>query len=67
MGNAFNFSFWNPTGHYKLNLQHPIEREVAMMIIVINKEANRRILAGEMSDKSQMGNKSCMRNERYNS
>jgi len=26
MGNAFNFNFWNPNGHYELNLANQVER-----------------------------------------
>lgn len=67
MGSAFMFNYWNANGHYELNLANPVEREVAVTLIVVNKEAGKRIAAGESADRSQMGNKSCFRNERFNS
>lgn len=63
---AFFFNFWNPNGHYELNLANEIERDIAITLIVMNKEASRVILAGERPDRSQMGNKSCFRNEKLN-
>jgi hypothetical protein len=66
MGTAYFFSFWNPTGHYSLNLAKRVEREVAMTILVLNKEAGKRITAGEKVDRSKYGNKSCFRNESLN-
>jgi hypothetical protein len=52
MGDAFFFSFWNPSGHYSLNLANIIEREIAMILIVLNKEVNKLIIAGTMADRS---------------
>jgi hypothetical protein len=49
---AYSFSFWNPNGHYELNLGNFVEREVAMSLIVINKEVYKRIAAGENADRS---------------
>lgn len=66
MGDAFFFSFWNPTGHYALNLASLIEREIAMTLIVLNKEVNKLIVAGSSADRSAHGNKSCFRNEKMN-
>eukprot|EP00347_Sterkiella_histriomuscorum_P017989 403347211 len=66
MGHAFYFSFWNPNGHYEINLANHIEREIAVSLIVINKEAYKKVAAGERADRSQMGNKSCFRNEKIN-
>lgn len=66
MGNAFGFNYWNPNGHYELNLANPVERDVAVTLIVMNKEGMRRMTAGENSDRSQYGNKSCFRNEKFN-
>lgn len=37
-----------------------------MSLIVINKEAFKKIAAGEKADRSQFGNKSCFRNEKIN-
>lgn len=67
MGKAYSFSFWNPTGHYLLNLGNPVERDIAVSLIVISKEACKKITAGERLDKSQRGNKHCFRNEKLNS
>ena len=64
---AYCFNYWNPNGHYELNLANPIERDIAVTLFVWNKEASKKILAGERADRSQMGNKSWFRNERYNS
>jgi len=46
MGDAYYFNFWNPTGHYRLNLGNEIEREIAMTLIVKNKEINRLVTEG---------------------
>ena len=67
MSQAFQFSFWNPNCHYCLNLQNQVEREIAMTLIVMNKEASKKVASGEKPDRSQMGNKSCFRNEKFNS
>ena len=64
---AYCFNYWNPNGHYELNLANPIERDIAVTLFVWNKESYKRIAAGERADRSQMGNKSCFRNERFNS
>ena len=37
-----------------------------MTLIVFNKEVSKKIAAGERADRSQMGNKSCFRNEKIN-
>jgi hypothetical protein len=66
MGRAYSFNYWNPNGHYELNLANPIERDIAITLIVMNKEGMKRISAGEKADRSQMGNKSCFRNEKFN-
>lgn len=39
MGEAFNFSYWNPTGSYRLNLGNLVERDIAVTLIVLSKEA----------------------------
>ena len=52
MGDAFFFSFWNPTGHYTLNLANNIERDIAMTLIVLNKEVNKFIVGGTLADRS---------------
>lgn len=38
MGDAYFFSFWNPNRHYELNLSNKIEREIALTLLVLNKE-----------------------------
>lgn len=66
MGKGFLFNYWNPNGHYELNLANPVERDVAVTLLVMNKEAAKRIGPGDKADRSQVGNKSFFRNERYN-
>lgn len=66
MGFAYFFSYWSPNGHYILNLSNKVERDVAVSLVVQNKQAIKRISAGERVDRSQFGNKSCFRNERFN-
>ena len=66
MGNAYNFNYWNPNGHYELNLANSVERDIAVTLIVLNKESMKRIAGGEKADRSQMGNKSNFRNEKFN-
>jgi hypothetical protein len=52
MGNAFNFNFWNPNGHYKLNLSNFVERNTAITLFVLNKEAKKKIEEGTLCDRS---------------
>lgn len=49
---AYFFNFWNPNGHYELNLANEIERDIAITLIVINKEESKSIIAGERPDRS---------------
>ena len=65
MGQAFTFNFFNPNGHYRLNLSEPEQREVAKCLMLLNKQISTQITAGELCDRSQRGNKSCIRNELY--
>ncbi len=37
-----------------------------MTLIVLSKEVTKRILAGQMADRSQCGSKTCFRNEKLN-
>jgi hypothetical protein len=52
MGKAFSFTFFNPNGHYELNLSNRVERDIAIALIVMNKEGAKRIIAGEKCDRS---------------
>ena len=52
MGQGYSFNFWNPNGHYELNLSSQIERDIAMTLIVKNKEASMKIVNGERADRS---------------
>ena len=54
--NAYYFSPHNPTGRYRLNLNKPIERNIAKNLIVINKRLNGLITSKVMTDKSRDGN-----------
>ena len=65
-GDAFTFSSYNPTGHYFLKLDNPVHRDVAKVLLYINKQNFDRIVKGEAFDRSQWGNKSCFRNETIN-
>jgi hypothetical protein len=62
-GDGFAFSSLNPTGSYNLNLSVPIQRDVAKSLLLLNKLNFERIAKAESVDKSQIGNKSCFRNE----
>jgi len=66
MGQMYDFSFFNPSGHYNLNLGKPFQRELAQLLVVMNKENFDAIVAGTRADRSKDGNKSCFRNEIYN-
>ena len=52
MGQAMNFNFYNPQGHYKLNLSVPEQREVANVLILLNKLFFAKVKAGEYRDRS---------------
>ena len=64
IGQALLFNFWNPTGIYDLNLSVPAQREVAKMLLLLNKQFAIKVKAGEFKDRSQKGNLSCLRNEK---
>jgi hypothetical protein len=49
-----------------LNLSNQIEREIAITILVLNKEAGKKVASGLAADRSKLGNKSCFRNEKHN-
>ena len=66
LGQAMNFNFWNPSGHYHLNIGVPEQRDVAKILLLLNKQVYNKIVAGELKDRSQFGNKSYMRNEKLN-
>jgi Ran GTPase-activating protein (RanGAP) involved in mRNA processing and transport len=60
---SFLFSAANPTGHYCLKLDDPVQRQVAKHLLFINQRVNQKIAAKEWTDRSQQGNQSCFRNE----
>ena len=60
---SFLFTYFNPSGRYRLNLSNSYEREVAQTLLILNKEAVAMVEAGERADRSQTGNASCFRNE----
>lgn len=47
-----NFNFWNPINHYSLNLAVPQQREVANIILLLNKQFYLKVKAGELKDRS---------------
>lgn len=63
-GQAIAFNFWNPSGHYSLDLGIPMQRQVAKCLHLMNKEFYGKCAKGDFADRSKMGNKSCMRNEK---
>lgn len=64
LGQSYNFTFYNPTGHYKLKLSNKPERDVALSLLMFNRKSKLLISQGDVSDRSKMGNQSCFRNER---
>ena len=46
MGQAMNFNFWNPIGHYDLNMAVPEQRDVANIILLLNKQFFAKVKAG---------------------
>jgi hypothetical protein len=52
MGDALFFSFWNPSGYYKLNLANEIEREIAMTLLVLSKEVSLLVSKALCADRS---------------
>ena len=67
MQDGFSFSFWNPNGQFKLNLANFLERDIAICLFVMNKEAKKLMEQNQICDRSQHGNKSIWRGEKYNS
>ena len=63
LGEAYNFNYYNPTGHYKLRLSNKAEREVALTLLMLNRKYSQLVKEGILSDRSKLGNKSCFRNE----
>jgi len=66
MGDGFNFSFFNPSGRYTIDLGRPVQRELAKLLLVINRVNYDGICAGKICDRSLNGNRSCFRNESLN-
>ncbi len=56
LGQAFTFNFWNPTGHYRLNLSVPQQRQVANVLLLLNKQFYAAVKRSEYKDRSQRGN-----------
>ena len=63
IGQAYNFTYFNPGGHYKLKLSNIAERDVALQILHLNFEYLKAVNEGEKIDTSKWGNSSCFRNE----
>ena len=64
--NAYYFSCFNPTGHYRLDLNVEVQRNIAKNLLVVNKKMYAAVKAKESVDRSQIGNQSCFRNEKVN-
>jgi hypothetical protein len=52
LGDSYNFTFWNPTGHYFFNLTNKSQREVAKCLILLNKSNNEAAIKNEIRDRS---------------
>lgn len=63
LGAAYTFNYYNPTGHYKLKLSNPIERDIALTLLMFNRKHKLLVTSGDVTDRSKMGNSSCFRNE----
>lgn len=66
LGELYDFSPLNPTGHYKLTLTNPFEKTLAKFLLNFNQQGNSLMEKGELADRSQNGNKSFLRNESLN-
>jgi hypothetical protein len=66
LGHSVDFTYFNPSGHYKLKLSNTLDRELALSLMLIDLEHSKKIARGERTDRSQKGNKSCLRNEVIN-
>lgn len=64
LGAAYTFTYYNPTGRYKLKLSNKPEREVAMSLLMYNRKYKLLVKQGDITDRSKMGNQSCFRNEK---
>ena len=63
---TFYFSCFNTNGRYKLKLNIAYQRDIAKVLMVMNKRVFAAIKAKEIVDRSQQGNQSNFRNERIN-
>lgn len=64
LGASYTFTYYNPTGRYKLKLSNKPEREVAMTLLMFNRKYKLLVKQGDVTDRSKMGNQSCFRNEK---
>lgn len=64
LGEAYKFTFYNPTGHYKLKLSNKPERDVAITLLMFNRKYKLLVKQGDVTDRSKFGNQSCFRNEK---
>ena len=58
LGHAYNFCYFNPTGHYRLQLSSQPEREVALTLLMFNRKYKQLVAEGVVTDRSKMGNQS---------
>lgn len=64
LGSAYTFNYFNPTGHYELKLANPVERDVAVTLLMFNRKYKLIVDQGDVTDRSKNGNRSCFRNEK---
>lgn len=58
LGQAFSFTYFNPTGRYKLKLSNKPERDVALTLLMFNRKYKLLVQQGDVTDRSRNGNKS---------
>lgn len=58
LGEAYTFTYFNPTGHYRLKLSNSSDREVAMTLLMLNRKYKLLINQGIVTDHSKVGNQS---------
>lgn len=58
LGEAYKFTYFNPTGHYRLKLSNSSDREVAMTLLMLNRKYKLLVNQGVVTDHSKVGNQS---------
>jgi hypothetical protein len=53
LGQAYNFTYYNPNGHYKLKLSNKPEKEVALTLLMYNRKFKLLVQQGDITDRSK--------------